>query len=322
MQIDIYTKGCELPQLQQGNIHHSAAMFGALEESDTAKPYMLVAHENGTELAHLIIIKRYSSLLPPFMGSRYTIYGEGVYHAGCTNREEIYAAFLEKLFDILDLLHSYIEIKTIEDPRFAYATLSLHSFIPKRDHRIYISLHSKAPEERLSKSYRAHIRKAAERGVTYRPATTEAEIDTALHLLKNYYKSKVRRPSPKSNILKQLLLNKQDDTRIFVVEYKGKIIGCSVCTYDGNRAYLAFSCGLRKSYPRCYPGIIAVWAAIEDAYRRGYAHIEFLESRTLAGIRSGFKNFLLNFGGKQVSTLRWYRFKWGIINKILRAIYV
>jgi hypothetical protein len=326
MQIDIYTKSSELPPLQPGKIQHSALMFGALEKSSGSKPYMLVAHEEGRELAHLIIMKRRGTLLPPFIGSRYTIYGEGTYSPHCHNREEIYAAFLEKLFDILDLLHSYIEIKTIEDPRFAYSTLSRHNFTPKRDHRIYISLHSKAPEERLSRTHRSHIRKAAERGVTYRPATTEKEIDTALQLLKNYYKSKVRRPSPNIKILKHLLLDEnrapRPEARLFLVEQKGKIIGCSINTYEGDRASLAFSCGLRKSYPRCYPGIVAVWAAIEDAYRQGCSHIEFLESRTLIGTRSGYKNFLLNFGGKQVSSLRWYHFKWNFINKILRAIYV
>ncbi len=326
MHIDIYTKSSELPPLLPGKIQHSALMFGALERSSGSKPYMLVAHEAGEELAHLIIIKRRGSLLLPFIGSRYTIYGEGVYRDGITNREEIYAAFLEKLFDILDILHSYIEIKTIENPRFAYSTFSQYNFIPKRDHRIYISLHSKAPEERLSKTYRAHIRKAAERGVTHRPATTEEEVDAALRLLKNYYKSKVRRPSPNIKILKQLLLDGNNtprpEARLFLVEQKGRIIGCSISTYDGSCASLAFSCGLRKSHPRSYPGIVAVWAAIEEAHRRGFSHIEFLESRTLVGIRSGYKNFLLNFGGKQVSTLRWYRFKWGIINKILRAIYV
>lgn len=326
MQIDIYTRSRELPPLSPGSIQHSALMFATLERYSRSKPYMLVAHENGKELAHLIIIKRYGTLLPPFIGSSYTIYGEGVYCEGCKNREEIYAAFLEKLFDILDILHSYIEIKTIEDPRFAYAILSRHEFIPKRDHRIYISLHSKAPEERLSRSYRTHIRKALERGVTYRPATSPEDINTALHLLKNYYKSKVRRPSPKTKIIQQLLLDEKGcprpEARLFVVEQKGKIIGCSICTYDGDRALLAYSCGMRKSHPRSYPGIVAVWAAIEDAHRRGCAHIEFMESRTLMGIRSGYKNFLLAFGGKQVSTLRWYRFKWNIFNKILRKIYV
>lgn len=322
MRIDIYTRTEELPALLPGSIQHSALLFGLLCNSRSTKPYMMVAtDEQGHELAHIIIIKRRGiRLLPPVAGSWFTIYGEGIYSDKCHNREEIFAKFIEKLFDIFDIFNSYIEIIGIDDTRLAYATLSRHQFIPVRDHRIYISLHSKAPEERITRSYRSHLRKSKERGATYRRATTEQEINEGLRLLKNYYKTKIRRPLPGSNILRGLLADEKQ--RMFIVEHGGKIIGCSVCSYHNGNAYLTFSCGLRKSHPLLYPGITAVWAAIEDAHRRGYAHIEFLESRTLAGIRSGYKNFLLNFGGKQVSTLRWYHFKWNFLNKILRAIYV
>lgn len=325
MHIAIYTKGEELPPLLPGNIQHSVLMFRTLETSKRSQPYMLVAYDNEKqELGHLIIIKRRA--LPLIIGCRYTIYGEGVYREGCTDREGIYTKFIDTLFEIAHPLHCYIEIKTIEDPRFAYAALSERQFIPVRDHRIYISLHSKTPTERLTRKYRTHIRKATECGTSCRTAASVEEIDRALHLLRNYYRSKVRRPFPGVDILRQLLTHPdgslRNETRLFVVEQKGKMIGCSICTYDKDRAYLAFSCGLRKSYPNHYPGIMAVWAAIEDAHKNNYAHIEFLESRTLIGIRSSYKNFLLNFGGKQVSTLRWYRFKWNILNKILRTIYV
>ena len=326
MHIKIYTKSDEIPSLLPGNIQHSLLMFCALEKSLRSFPYMLVAYESGKELAHLIIIRRRGLFGMPGACSRYIIYGEGVYCDGCTCKETVYSEFLRILFEKIDLGHSYVEVKTIEDPRFAYAAFSGRGFTPVRDHRIYISLHSKPPEERLSKRYRAHIRKAVERGVSYRVAETPEEVSVALSLLKGYYKSKVRRPSPKVDIMYQLLVDEtgclRSEARLFLVESSGKMIGCSVCTYDKERAYLAYSCGLRKSYPRFYPGIVAVWAAIEDAYCRGYSHIEFLESRTLVGIRSGYKNFLLNFGGKQVSTLRWYRFGWRVLNKILRAIYV
>lgn len=327
MRIEIYTKSSKLPPLIEGNIEHSRIMFATLEKSSSSKPYMLVAYENNEEQAHLIIIRRRGvRLLPPVAGFWYTIYGEGVYNETCKDRERIYALFIDKIFDMFDIFHSFIEIKAMTDPRFAYAILSRYNFIPVRDHRLYISLHSRTPEERLSRSYRSHIRNATKRGVTYNEATTPDEIEKGLHLLKNYYKSKIRRSLPDISILRQLLTEEKESphpqAKMFVVKSKGRIIGCSICTYDKDRAYLAYSCGLRKSYPLHYPGIMAVWAAISHARENGYTHIEFLESRTLTGLHSGFKNFLLNFGCKQVSTLRWYHFKWNFLNKILRAIYV
>lgn len=326
MRIDIYTRSNELPTLAEGDFYHSAQMFRLIEKSSGSKPFMLVATEEGKELAHLIIIKRRGvRLLPPVVGFWYTLYGTGTYTPLCSDREEIFSRFIDKVGDMFDIRHSYIEIIGIDDPRFAYKILSDNEFVPIRDHRIYISLHSKAPAERLSKNHRTHIRKALERGATYGTATT-AEVDEALHLLKNYYRSKIRRPLPPTEFLRGMLIDEEGNAthnaRLFTVKQRGKIIGCSICIYSGDQAFLAYSCGLRKSYPLHYPGLLSVWAAIEHAHKEGYSHIEFLESRTLAGIRSGYKNFLLNFGGKQVSTLRWYRFKWNFFNKILRAIYV
>ena len=321
MHIDIYKKSEELPTLLPGSIQHSAEMFRMLCKNSSTVPYMMVATEGGSEIAHIIIIKRRGiKLLPPVAGSWFTIYGEGVYSHDCHKREEVFSLFIEKLFDIFDIFKSHIEIKGIMDSRFAYATLSRHHFIPIRDHRIYISLHSKTPEERLLHNYRTLLRKSRERGTTYREAATPEEKNEGLRLLKNYYKTKIRRPLPPNDIMQGLLTDERQ--KMFIVENGEKTIGCSVCTYHNDNAYLIFSCGLRKSHPLLYPGIVAVWAAIEHAHKSGYAHIEFLESRTLIGTRSGFKNFLLNFGGKQVSTLRWYHFKWNFINKILRAIYV
>lgn len=327
MRIDIYTKSGQLPRLMEGSVLHSATMFNALENSPGNKPYMLVAtDESGEETGHLLIIKRRRfRIIPPVLSYWYTINGEGVYSPGCTNREEIFAAFIEKVFDMFDFRHTFIEVVNIEDSRFAYGTLRKHDFVPMRDQRMYISLHSKHPQERLTRAYRAHIRKAEAAGVTYRRATSQEEIDEGLSLLRNYYISKTRKLPARKAL--HAMLHGADGTlseraALFVVKYKGKTIGSSLCLYDKERANLAFSCGLRKRYPMLHPGIMAIWAAISNAYEQGFAHIEFLEARSLSRLHRGFINTLLNYGGKQVGTLQWYHFKWNWVNKILRSIYV
>ena len=327
MRIDIYTKTNQLPELIDGSVLHSAMMFTSFENSKACKPYMFVAYDSdGKELGHILVIKRRRlTFLPPMLNFWYNINGEGVYRDGCTNREELFAAFLEKVLDMFDFRHTFIKVHNIEDPRFAYDILRRHKFIPTRDQRLYISLHSKAPQERLTRAYRAHIRKAEGCGVTYRQATTQKEIDEGLQLLHNYYISKTRR-LPSKKVLDQMLHNSDgslsEKARLFIVEYKEKIIGSSICLYDQDRANLAYCCGLRKSHPMQYPGIMAIWAALENAHRLGYAHFEFLEARALSGIHMRFINTLLNYGGKQKGTLRWFHFKWQWLNKILRAIYV
>lgn len=265
-------------------------------------------------------------IFPPVINHWCSILGEGTYRNDCTNREEIFRLFLEKTFSLFDFRHTYIEVQNIEDSRFAYGTLRNCNFVPVRDQRLYISLHSKAPQERLSRAYRAHIRKAEKSGVSYRRATEESEINEGLTLLRNYYMSKTRRKLPGSQVLKELLHEGNgklsEKVKLFIVTYKNRIIGSSLCLYDKERANLAYSCGLRKRYPLQFPGIMAIWAALSDAAEKGFAHFEFLEARNLSRLHGNFLSTLLNYGGKQVGTLQWYHFKWNWVNKFLRAIYV
>lgn len=327
MRIEIFTKSEQLPELIDGSVLHSALMFRSQESRKGYKPYMFVAYgSDNKEVGHILITKRKKlMLMPPMLSYWYTINGEGTYNANCRCREEIFSLFLEKLFEMFDFRHTFIEIENIEDSRFAYGILRKHDFVPIRDQRMYISLHSKAPHERLTRAYRAHIRKAESNGVTFRRAITKKDISEGIQLLRNYYISKTRR-LPGKETLNMMLHNNNgtlsERAKMFIVEYKGKAIGSSFCLYDKERANLAYSCGLRKSYPMQYPGIMAIWAALNDAYNNGFAHFEFLEARALSRIHIKFINTLLNYGGKQKATLRWFHFKWRWLNKILRAIYV
>ena len=327
MHIEIFTKSEQLPELTEGSVLHSALMFRSYEMRKACKPYMFVAYDNeGKELGHILVIKRRKfSLLPPMLGFWYNINGEGAYSNICNDHEAMFTQFLEKVLDMFDFRHTFIKVQNIEDPRFAYGILREHGFVPVRDQRMYISLHSKAPQERLTRAYRAHIRKAESDGVTYHQATTQQEIDEGIQLLRNYYISKTRR-LPDSATLNTMLHNSdgtlQKNAKMFIVRYNDKTIGSSICLYDKERANLAYCCGLRKTYPMQYPGIMAIWAALTDAHKHGFAHFEFLEVRALPRINKKFIDTLLNYGGKQKGTLRWFHFKWRWLNKILRAIYV
>ena len=77
---------------------------------------------------------------------------------------------------------------------------------------------------------------------------------------------------------------------------------------------------MRKTYAWLYPGVMAVWAAISHAYEKGYQHFEFADAG-LPFKKVGYRNFILNFGGKQVSTRRWFRFRWNWLNKLLTLLY-
>ena len=108
--------------------------------------------------------------------------------------------------------------------------------------------------------------------------------------------------------------------KIFLVLYGKKVIGGSFCMYSEDRAYLCFTGGLRKTYAWLHPGVMAVWAALTDAHRQGCSHFEFVDAG-LPFRKVGYRNFILSFGGKQVSTRRWFRFRWKWLNRLARWLY-
>lgn len=325
--IEQYNSGEKLPRLIPGIFFHSEQFFHILENSPGIKPVMLVAYDGEKEKGHLLaMLKRDFRIIPPGIYHWCSIYSEGVYADKKNDRNELFSMFIDRLLKILDIKYMFIEVRYITDTRSTYRTFSKYNFVPRHDLRIYNSLHSRKPEERLSRAYHSHIRRAKEKGVTYKQIKDEEEIKKGIKMLKKYYLSKTDRYFAPTELLTTMLSRTEEstlDTRMFAVYNKEKkMIGCSICLYSESRAYLLYNCGLRKSYPFLYPGIMSVWAAITDAHQRGYAHFEFAVSGTPLKKRIGFKNFLLNFGGKQTSTLRWYRFRWNWINKILRKIYV
>ena len=80
------------------------------------------------------------------------------------------------------------------------------------------------------------------------------------------------------------MLIKGKQAKIFIVRYKEKIIGGSVCIYSGDNAFLWFSGGMRKTYALQYPGVLAVWKALEDAHERGFRHRDFLSAGMVIAI--------------------------------------
>ena len=327
IRIEQYNSGDTVPALRPGIFFHSEHFFHLLEKSSGITPVMLVAYDGDEERGHLLaMFKCDFRIIPPGVYRWCSIYSEGVYGDDCKDRNEVFELFVERLLKMMDFRYLFIEARYIADSRISYRTFSKYNFVPRNDLRIYISLHSRRPEERLSRAYHAHIRRAKVRGVTYRRATEKGEIEAGLVMLKKYYASKIGRYLAPSGLLTDMLLSTDKDgldVRMYTVYNKdGKMIGCSICVYSADRVFLLYNCGLRKSYPLLYPGIISVWAAIKDAYESGASHFEFAVSGMPLNRERGYRKFLLNFGGKQVSTLRCYRYRWGWFNKILRKIYV
>ena len=154
-------------------------------------------------------------------------------------------------------------------------------------------------------------------------ASKRSDVEMFFRMLKKYYSPKLHRYLPDLNFFIALSEQSfpQEFGKIFLIRHKGKIIGGSVCLFSGNVVYLLFSAGMRKSYPTLYPGVLAIWNAMTYAKEKKYAHFEFIEAG-LPFKKYGYRDFILRFGGKQLSTRRWFKLRWNWLNKFFIHFYI
>jgi hypothetical protein len=244
--------------------------------------------------------------------------GEGDYAPTVSQRSEVFRQMLSTLRQRLGNRVLYIEVSNLGQKMFAYREFRQQQFFPVHWMSIHNSLHSHTPEERISERLQRQIDRAYERGVVTKEVETAEEFEAFNKLLRKHHVLKPKRFIPKEEFFRGI--SAVGHGRLYVTLFKNHVIGCSACAYSGNNAYLWYSAYRRKSFAFLHPDVLTVWHAIKDSHRRGYDHIFFLDVG-LPFRRNPYREFILRFGGKPTSTIRWFRcsIKW--INSLLSWFY-
>ncbi|NDV65027.1 GNAT family N-acetyltransferase [Bacteroides sp. 224] len=323
LKLTSYYRGKDIPEDLPGcNIFHSKDLF-LLYEAAEFTPILIVASYDDKPVAKLLANLRKQTHILPFLGKRCEVYGIGEYLDETADKELIFGEILSHLTKDA-LRHSFIiEFRNLEHALDGHKYFRLNHYFAINWLRVRNSLHSiEHVEEYFSASRIRQIKKGLTNGAEISEATSPEEIQEFSRMLHKIYSSRIRRYFPSRNFFKltdEWLISK-GLAKIFIVKYKGKIIGGSTCLYSGQNAYLWFSGGMTKSYVTQYPGVLAVWAALVDAKKRKYRHLEFMDVG-LPFKKHGFRSFVLHFGGKQSSTRRWFFIRWKWINNLMRKIY-
>ena len=275
---------------------------------------------NGRVVAHMLAVVRYrSSWFPPYFFMHCRLMGEGVYADDITTtKAEVFEQMLETLRRRLGSRVLYIEVSNLSQKMFAYKEFRQQQFFPVHWMSIHNSLHSHTPEERIDQRMQQRIDKAYERGVVTKEVEGKQEFRAFMRLLRKHNMLKPKRYIPREEFFKGIV--EGGHGRLFVTLYKNRVIGCSACAYSENNAYLWYAAFRRKSFVLMHPAVLTIWHAIKDAHQRGYDHIFFLDVG-LPFRRNHFREFILSFGGKPVSTYRWFRVSIGWVNRLLSWIY-
>ena len=162
------------------------------------------------------------------------------------------------------------------------------------------------------------IEHAIGRGALTKEVETDEEFRQFMKLLRSHHWLKPKRYIPADEMFHQLW--KGQNGRLFITKYRQRVIGCCACVYSGGNAYMWYSAFRRKSYMRLHPDDVTVWHALQHAYEHQYLHMFFMDAG-LPFRRNPFREFILSFGGKPVSTFRWFRCNIGWVNSILSRLY-
>lgn len=318
--VRLYTTGEELPDMTCRNFFHSAEFFHIIEKTPGQKPYMAVAtNENGQVVGHILaVIRRRGSWMPPMLYTQGRVYGEGEY-VDEVNHEEVFGLLLHDLTRKLRRkLCFYIEFSGLSRKMFGYRFFRKNTYFPVAWQEVHNSLHSKSPGERINPKTLERIERVYNMGISTREAKSEQEVRKFYKLTRNFYRFKVQRLIPPEQLF--LELYNCNHARIFITQYKDKIIGGCVCIYADGNAFLWYLASRRKRYPHLHPNMMTIWHALNWAWDHNYAHFYFLDAG-LPFPHNPFREFILRFGGKPVANYRWFRFSISPINKFLAFIY-
>lgn len=324
LKLTTYYKGSNIPDLPGTNTFHSTELFRIYEATPGYTPVLIVASDGDKFVGKLLAaIHKSISIFPPGIINKCVVYGTGEYFTDSLDKETLFNYILKQLTNEALRNTFLIEFRNLENAMFGYKCFRENHYFAINWLRVRNSLHNiNRVEERFSLSRIRQIKKGLKNGAEVREAHTPEETLNLANMLRNVYSSKIRRYFPNIKFFHHLEshLTKKEQSKIFIVTYKEKIIGGSACIYSDDNAYLWFSGGMRKTYALQYPGILAVWKALEDAKQRGFQHLEFMDVG-LPFRKHGYRDFVLRFGGKQSSTRRWFRFRWKWLNRMLIKIY-
>ena len=315
----------ELPPLEEGNFFHDASSFDWYSNSPTYTPFMLVAFEGEKPVAALFaVIMRRNRFFRGSLFKRCFITQQPSFFNEDLSQADIFQALITHL--VKEVRHKVFLIRydSLGNAIFGYKAFRENKFYSVKWINIRNSLQRKRKIwDQLSASRKNQVNKALKRGVVMEEFVDEENLPEIYRLIHDTNHKKIWRRFPPYPYFENFFCHyvRKGKGKILLTRYQGKIIGGAMLGFEKHTTvYCLCYWGKSKRYKTLYPTIFTIYSAMELAEDLGFHYFDFMDVGFLSK-NTGRTHFLLQFGGKQRATRRWYRFNWSLLNFFAHKIY-
>jgi len=323
--VKTYYKKDDLPPLEERNFFHSSASFDWYGNSPTYTPFILVAFEKERPVAAMFaIIMRINHFFRGSIFKRCFISQQPDFFEEGLPQIEIFELLITQLVKEVRKKVFLIRYENLGNAIFGYKGFRDNHFYSVKWINIRNSLQRKRKIwDQLSPSRKNQVNKAIRKGVVMEEFTSEENLREIYNLIQNTNNKKITRRFPPYKYFENFFhyYIKTGKGKIMITRYQGKIIGGAILGFEkNNTVYCLYYWGKTKRYKMLYPTIFTIYSAMKMAEENGFRYFDFMDVGFL-NKNAGRLRFLLQFGGKQRATRRWYRFNWGLLNFFANRIY-
>lgn len=323
--VKTYYRKQDLPPMEEINFFHSPSSFDWYGNSPTYTPMMLVAfNEEAPVAAMFAVIVRINRFLRGKLFKRCFISQQPTFFGEKLPEIEIFDVLIAHLVKEVRNRVFLIRYEDLGNAIFGYKGFRENGFYSIKWINIRNSLQRKRKIwDQLSRTRKNQVNKAWKKGIEMEEFTSEESLPEIYKLIRDTNNKKVSRRFPPYQYFENFFRYyiREGKGKILLARYQGKIIGGIILGFEQNETvYCLYYWGKPKRYKLLYPTIFTIYQAMKISEERGFHYFDFMDVSFLSK-NAGRSRFLLQFGGKQRATRRWYRINWGLLNFFANRIY-
>lgn len=319
-----YYQKKSLPPLSEVHFFHSAKMFDLYQNISHYQPLMIIAFDHEKPVAAMFaVIMRMNRFFRGKNFQRCYISRLPAFFDEDNEKESVFTVLMDKLIEEVKAKAMYIEYRNMGDPIFGYKTFRDHHFYSIKWMNVRNSLQRRRNIwNQLFASYKNQVHKAQLKGVRMEELSDKSALPEIYTLIEKGNPWKLTKRFPPYNYFENFFhtLIQTGKGKIFLAKYHNKIIGGIILALHEKKAYSLYYWGKTKSYKTFHPSVATIYHAMQWAEENDYLFFDFMDAGYLHE-KAGRPRFLLQFGGKQSATRRWYRINRSWLNFFANKIY-